>query len=67
MPYQHKKRKIRRHRQPDRVAMALRKRLRKMAERDLNPYVRLARIDEQMRQAARFKKPSKKTVRKAGV
>jgi hypothetical protein len=33
MPYQHKKRKIRRHRQPDRKAMALRKRLRKRDER----------------------------------
>lgn len=33
MPYQRKKRTIRRHRQPDRVAMAKRKRLRKIEER----------------------------------
>jgi hypothetical protein len=50
MAYQRKKRKVRRHRQPDRVAMAKRKRERKKVERAINPDVQFARLMEAKRQ-----------------
>ena len=59
MAYDHKKRKIRKHRQPDRVAMAKRKRNRKKAERahfDAENRLREQRrqIDERMARIAKM-------------